>query len=84
MKHMGTVIFVDIAIPLLDFMVVTGWNPGAPLGVAFSTSALHLTDNEDRPDYPGWDVPTVPAPDSPVPASLGIVSTERLYARTTL
>jgi len=76
--------FVDLALPLLDFMVLTGWNPGEPLGIAFSTSAPHLTNNQDRPDYPGWNVPTVRAPDMAVPARLGIVTIERLYARTVL
>lgn len=55
--------FVDIAIPRGTFTAATGWEPGDPLGIAFSTSSTHTLDNKDRPDYAGWgNTPVIPAP----------------------
>lgn len=64
--------FVDIAIPLATFTAASGWQPGDPLGIAFSTSSTHTLDNKDRPDYRGWgDVPAVPAPGALILGGLG-------------
>jgi len=64
--------FVDIAVPLTTFTATTGWEPGDPLGIAFSTSSTHTLDNKDRPDYGDWgDMPAVPAPGALVLGSLG-------------
>lgn len=65
--------FVDIAIPLATFTASTGWKPGEPLGVAFSTSSTHTLDNKDRPDYEGWgSTPAVPAPGALILGGLGV------------
>lgn len=66
--------FVDIGIPLATFTATTGWEPGDPLGIAFSTSSTHTLANKDRPDYAGWgNVPVVPAPSALILGSLGTV-----------
>jgi hypothetical protein len=76
--------FVDIAIPLADFLALTGWKPSDPLGIAFSTSAPHLTNNQDRPDYGGWDVPTTIVPDVAILAWPGPAAAPRPRAIHTL
>jgi hypothetical protein len=76
--------FVDIAMPLADFIARTGWQPGSPLGIAFSTSASHITNNKDRPDYAGWAVPPIPAPGAALLASLGAAAVGYLRTRRTL
>jgi hypothetical protein len=64
--------FVDLAVPLASFTATTGWNPGDPLGIAFSTSSTHTLANKDRPDYDGWGgIPAVPAPGALVLGGLG-------------
>jgi hypothetical protein len=75
--------FVDLAIPLADFITLTGWNPGDPLGIAFSTSAPHLTTSQDRPDYSGWDVPTTPVPDVAILAHLGTTAIRYVHLVST-
>ncbi len=66
--------FVDIAMPLATFTSITGWNAGDPLGIAFSTSASHISDNKDRPDYLGWgNQPVAPAPAALLLGSFGVV-----------
>ncbi len=76
--------FVDIAMPLADFTALTGWHPGDPLGIAFSTSASHIVNNKDRPDYAGWDVPALPAPGAALLASLGVAAAGYLRTRKVL
>jgi len=76
--------FVDLAIPLADFTALTGWDPGDPLGIAFSTSASHITDNKDRPDYAGWNGPAIPVPGAALLASLGAAAVGYLRTRRTL
>lgn len=67
--------FVDIAVPLATFTATTGWNPGDPLGIAFSTSSTHTLANKDRPDYMGWgnvdEPPVVPVPSALILGGLG-------------
>lgn len=64
--------FVDIAVPLSTFTETTGWEPGDPLGIAFSTSSTHVLSNKDRPDYAGWGgTPAVPAPGALILVGLG-------------
>jgi hypothetical protein len=46
------------------------------MGIAFSTSAPHLTDDQDRPDYSNWDVPTTIVPDIVMMAHRGPVPTQ--------
>lgn len=73
--------FVDLAIPLSDFTGLTGWAAGDPLGIAFSTSASHITDNKDRPDYDGWGDVAVPAPGAVLLAGLGAAAVGWLRTR---
>ncbi len=66
--------FVDIATPLATFTTVTAWNSGEPLGMAFSTSASHVSNNRDRPDYVSWGCqPVVPVPAALLLGSFGVV-----------
>jgi hypothetical protein len=76
--------FVDIAMPLADFIARTGWHLGEPLGIAFSTSASHIVDNKDRPDYAGWAVPPIPAPGAALLATLGAAAVGYLRTRRML
>jgi hypothetical protein len=66
--------FVDIAVPLADLAGATGWSSVDPLGIAFSTSASHISDNKDRPDYLAWgNVPLIPTPGAVLLGAFGMV-----------
>lgn len=73
--------FLDLGVPIWQFLQVTGLNPGDPFSVAFGTSASHITLGNDKPDG-GWSDPISVVPEPGAGALLAVGAAAALLRRS--